>query len=68
MGRSITVKVVPEIVSGNWEEGIVVFPHNQAILSLLIVGLTVSPIEPIDGLILVRPGPFSRVAFAVAFL
>ena len=24
MGRCITVKVVPEIISGNWEEGIMI--------------------------------------------
>ena len=67
MGRSITVKVVPEIISCNWEEGIVVLSHDQTILSLLIVGLTICPIKPIDSFILVVPDPFSRVTFAVTF-
>merc|ERR1712142_541429 len=67
MSRSITVKVVPEIISGNWEKGIVVLSHNQAILSLLIVWLPICPIEPIDSFILVVPDPFSRVSFAVTF-
>ena len=61
---SITVKIVPEVVSVE-VPGVVDLHHPHAILAVLVVGLTISPVKPLDGLVFVRPDPFPGLVLAV---
>ena len=59
MSRHITVKIVPEVISGNWEEEIMFLHHDETILTLEIIRLTISPVKPFNSLVHVRPEPLS---------
>ena len=62
---SITVQIVPVVVPVE-VEGIVDLHHAHAVLPVVVVGLVGGPVEPLDGLVLVRPDPLSGHVLAVA--
>ena len=68
VGAHVAVKVIPEVIPEHREEGVVLLDHGHAVLAAEVVGLTISPIEPGDGLILVRPHPVSRLVLTVPLL
>ena len=59
VGAHFAVKVIPEVVPEDGEEGVVLLHHGDAILASEVVGLAIGPVKPGDGLILVRPHPVS---------
>merc|ERR1712179_83069 len=61
---SITVEIVPEVVSVEVPR-VVDLHHPHAVLAVLVVRLTISPVKPLDGLVLVRPDPFPGLVLAV---
>ena len=68
MGRPVTVIIIPEVVSRDGEQRIVVLPHDQTVLPLQVVGLTISPVKPLHSLVHVAPDPLSWVMFTVTLL
>merc|ERR1719213_1615649 len=62
---SLTKPVVPKVVPGIWEQRSVELGQHQAVLVVPVVRLTVSPIEPFNGLVLMLPGPFTLVVVRV---
>lgn len=54
-------KLFPEIktlrLTYVWEKWIVEFHKSQAVLILVIIRLTSSPVKPINSCVLMRPGP-----------
>merc|ERR1712126_745365 len=58
------VNIVPEVISVE-VTGIVNLHHPHAVLSLVVVRLPISPVEPLDSLILVGPEPLSRSVLIV---
>merc|ERR1719230_1030128 len=63
---AVAVHVVPEVITEDWEEGVVVFPQSEAVLVVAkVVWLPVVPVEPLDGLIHVVPGPGARLVITV---
>ena len=68
MSRCIALKVIPEVVSEDWEEWIMVLSQNKTVFSLLIVGFSISPVKPCDGGVPVRPPPVSWSLLTVSTL
>ena len=68
MSRGITWIIIPEVVSGNREERIMVLSECHAVLAIKVVRLTVSPVKPCNRGVPVRPPPVTRVLLAVTTL
>merc|ERR1712088_1140347 len=64
----LAVGVVPEVVAVILEDYIPVLHVGHAVLSVEIVGLVVSPVEPLDAGIGMRPPPVSVDVVVVAIL
>ena len=64
----ITVHIVPQEVSEDGDERVVEFSHSQAVLSIEIIGLTVSPVKPLPSLVGVGPEPLPGGVLVVALL
>ena len=63
--RSVTVHIIPEVVPVE-EEGVVDLHHAHAVLSsVVVVRLSICPVEPLDSLVLVRPDPLPGVVLTV---
>ena len=64
------VKVVPEVVPEDGEEGVVDLHHAEAHLPAVAVavGLTIGPVKPLHGGVVAVPGPGSGGILAVATL
>ena len=52
MSGRVTLEVIPEVVPEDREERVVVLPHHQAVLSLLVVGFPIRPVKPTNCLVL----------------
>ena len=65
---SVTAHVVPEEVPEDRDEGVVELRHGEAVLTLQVVGLTLSPVKPLDGLVSGGPEPLTWVVLAVTLL
>ena len=65
---NVTVNIVPEEVSEDGDEGVVELSHGETVLTLQVVGLSLSPVEPLHGLVGVRPEPLAGVVLAVTLL
>merc|ERR1712001_232104 len=61
----VTFNIVPEVVPVEVERIPVSLNQSHAVLPVPVVRLTLSPVEPGDSLVLVRPEPLSRVVLAV---
>ena len=64
----LTAHIVPEEVPEDRDEGVVELRHGETVLALQVVGLSISPVEPLHGLVSVRPEPLARVVLTVALL
>ena len=64
----ITRKVIPEVVSEHREEEVMHLLHNKAVLSMDVVGLSLSPVKPLNRSILVSPSPVSRLVLIMSVL
>ena len=62
----VAVHVVPEVVPVE-VQGVVDLHHAHAVLPVRVVGLPRGPVKPLDGLVLVRPDPLTRVVLTVTF-
>ncbi len=65
---SVTAHVVPEEVPEDRDEGVVELRHGETVLALQVVRLTLSPVEPLHGLVSGRPEPLTRVVLTVTLL
>ena len=65
---NVTAHIVPEEVPEDGDEGVVELSHGETVLTLQVVGLSISPVEPLHGLVGVRPEPLARVVLTVALL
>ena len=63
----LAVHVVPEVVPVE-VEGVVDLHHAHAVLSVVVVGFSISPVEPLDGFVGVRPEPLAGSILIVTFL
>ena len=68
MSSVATVIVIPEVVPCPGEEWVMVFSHHKAVLAMVVVGLAVSPVKPINGGVHVLPHPVSRGSLTVSLL
>ena len=68
MGWVFTVIVIPEVVPGPGEEGVVVLPHGEAVLVPVVVGLPLGPVEPVRSPVHVRPEPGAGVVLVMLAL
>ena len=66
MVGGVAVHVVPEVVPVE-VQGVVHLHHAHAVLPVRVVRLPRGPVEPLDGLVLVRPDPLPRVVLTVTF-
>ena len=64
----LTAHIVPEEVPEDRDEGVVELRHGETVLALQVVGLSISPVKPLHGLVGVRPEPLARVVLTVALL
>ena len=62
--RCVTVHIVPVVVPVE-EEGVVHLHHAHAVLAVEVVRFPISPVEPLDRLVLVRPEPLPRGVLVV---
>ena len=65
---NVTAHIVPEEVPEDGDEGVVELRHGETVLTIQIVGLSVSPVEPLDGLVSCGPEPLPGVVLTVALL
>ena len=63
----VAVQIVPEVVSVEVERILVPLHQSHTVLTVVVVRLTLSPVKPLDGLVLVRPDPLTRVVLTVTF-
>ena len=68
VGAHFAVKVIPEVVPEDGEEGVMLLHHGDAVLASEVVGLAIGPIKPGDGLVLVRPHPVTGGPLTVPLL
>ena len=68
MVGNVTAHIVPEEVPEDRDEGVVELRHGEAVLTLQVVGLTLSPVKPLDGLVSGGPEPLTWVVLAVTLL
>ena len=68
VGASVTLPVIPVIVSELGEDGHMRLIQRQTVLAVEVVGLTVSPVKPVHSLVHVLPDPVTRGALAVPLL
>ena len=64
----LAVHVVPEVVPGPGEEGVVVLPHGEAVLVPVVVGLPLGPVKPVRSPVHVRPEPGAGVMLVMLAL
>ena len=64
----VTAHIVPEEVPEDRDEGVVELRHGEAVLALQVVGLPLSPVKPLDGLVGCGPEPLPGVVLTVALL
>ena len=64
----VAAHVVPEVVPGPGEEGVVVLPHGEAVLVPVVVGLPLGPVEPVRRPVHVRPEPGAGVVLVMLAL
>ena len=64
----VTAHVVPEVVPGPGEEGVVVLPHGEAVLVPVVVGLPLGPVKPVRSPVHVRPEPGAGVMLVMLAL
>ena len=64
------VKVVPEVVPEDGEEGVVDLHHAETHLPavVVVVGLTIGPVKPVHGGVVAVPDPLAGGVLAVATL
>ena len=62
----VALEVVPEVIPVEVERIAVPLHQSHAVLSVIIVRLALGPVEPLDGLVLVRPDPFPWSVLAVS--
>merc|ERR1712087_59850 len=65
---NVTANIVPEEVPEDRDEGVVELSHGETVLTLQVVGLSLSPVEPLHGLVGVRPEPLAGVVLAVTLI
>ena len=68
VGASVTLPVIPVIVSELGEDGHMRLIQRQTVLAVEVVGLTVSPVKPVHSLVHVLPDPITRGPLAVPLL
>merc|ERR1719180_597579 len=68
VGAHFAIKVIPEVIPEDGEEGVVLLHHGDAVLAAEVVGLAIGPVKPGDGLILVRPHPVTGGSFTVPLI
>merc|ERR1719385_465657 len=69
VSRPVTGFVIPEVVTSNGEEGVVVLPQGEThLIVAVVVWLVVGPVKPADRLVHVVPGPGARLVLAVPAL
>ena len=68
MSSVATVIVIPEVVPCPGEEWVMVLSHHKAVLAMVVVGLAVSPVKPINCGVHVLPHPVSRGSLTVSLL
>ena len=64
----VTAHIVPEEVPEDRDEGVVELRHGQTVLALQVVGLSLGPVKPLDGLVGCRPEPLPGVVLTVPLL
>ena len=64
--RSVTVHIIPVVVPVE-VEGVVYLHHAHAVLAVVVVRFPISPVEPLDSLVLVRPEPLPWSVLVVTF-
>jgi len=65
---AVAVRVVPEVVAVILEDWVPVLHVGHAVLAVEVIGLVVSPVEPLDAGIGMRPPPVSIDVVIVAIL
>merc|ERR1719266_551114 len=65
---AVAVRVVPEVVAVILEDWVPVFHVGHAVLAVEVIGLVVSPVEPLNAGIGMRPPPVSIDVVLVAIL
>merc|ERR1712172_335271 len=65
---SVTAHVVPEEVPEDRDEGVVELRHGETVLALQVVWLSISPVEPLHGLVSGGPEPLPGVMLAVSLI
>merc|ERR1719266_2250171 len=65
---AVAVRVVPEVVAVILEDWVPVFHVRHAVLAVEVIGLVVSPVEPLNAGIGMRPPPVSIDVVLVAVL
>ena len=68
MSSVATVIVIPEVVPCPGEEWVMVLSHHKAVLAMVVVGLAISPVKPINCGVHVLPHPVSRGSLTVSLL
>ena len=68
VGAHVAVEVIPEVISEDREEGVMLLHHGHTVLAAEVVGLAIGPVKPGDGLILVRPHPVTGGPLTVPLL
>merc|ERR1712168_987477 len=66
VSRVVAAHIVPLVVSGNGEEGVMLLPKCEThLVVLVVVWLAVPPVEPLDGCVHVIPSPPPWLVLAV---
>ena len=68
VGAAVTLVIIPVIVPELGEDGHMGLPQDQAVLAVVVVGLTVSPVKPVHSLVHVLPDPVTGGALAMPLL
>merc|ERR1719447_241428 len=64
--RAVAVHVVPEVVTEDWEEGVVVFSQCEAVLVVAkVVWLPIMPVKPLNCRVHMIPSPGAWLVVAV---
>ena len=61
----VAVQIVPEVVSVEVERILVPLHQSHTVLAVVVVRLALSPVEPLDSLVPVRPNPLPWSILAV---
>ena len=52
MGDRVAVKIIPEVIPEDGEDGVVVLPHHQTVFSLLVIWFPIGPVKPAHSFVL----------------